>query len=172
MRFSTLAVIAVAGISAHLGAQQVRGVVRDSSLAAPLPGAVVTLLDSAGTSVSRAISDASGSFVLTRTTRAVRLRVVRIGYRPQVVGLPAGPNTVEIAMAKLPPMLAAVRVTDSELCPGANASTNAVELWEQAKAGLLATVVARETKPAKMQALTYKRITTTTDERVTSSPRS
>jgi len=167
MRFSTLAVIAVAGISAHLGAQQVRGVVRDSSLAAPLPGAVVTLLDSAGTSVSRAISDASGSFVLTRTTRAVRLRVVRIGYRPQVVGLPAGPNTVEIAMAKLPPMLAAVRVTDSELCPGANASTNAVELWEQAKAGLLATVVARETKPAKMQALTYKRITTTTDERVT-----
>lgn len=167
MRFSTLAVIAVAGISAHLGAQQVRGVVRDSSLAAPLSGAVVTLLDSAGTSVSRAISDASGSFVLTRTTRAVRLRVVRIGYRPQVVGLPAGPNTVEIAMAKLPPMLAAVRVTDSELCPGANASTNAVELWEQAKAGLLATVVARETKPAKMQALTYKRITTTTDERVT-----
>jgi len=166
-RFSTLAVIAVAGISAHLGAQQVRGVVRDSSLAAPLPGAVVTLLDSAGASVSRVISDASGSFVLTKTARAVRLRVVRIGYRPQVIGLPAGPNTVEIAMARLPPMLAAVRVTDSELCPGANASANAVELWEQAKAGLLATVVARETKPAKMQALTYKRITTTTDERVT-----
>src|SRR4029079_13988646 len=73
----------------------------------------------------------------------------------------------DAAMATLPPRLAAVRVTDSELCPGANASTNAVELWEQAKAGLLATVLAREPKTAKMQELPYKRITTTTDERVT-----
>jgi len=166
-RFSTLAIIAVAGISVRLGAQQVRGVVRDSALAVPLPGAVVTLLDSTGTSVSRVISDASGSFVLNGTAGAVRLRTVRIGYRPRDVPLPTGTNTVEIAMSKLPPMLAAVRVTDSELCPGANASASAVELWEQAKAGLLATVVARETGPAKMQALTYKRITTTTDERVT-----
>src|SRR6185503_17349088 len=66
-RFSTLAIIAVAGISVRLGAQQVRGVVRDSALAVPLPGAVVTLLDSTGTSVSRVISDASGSFVLNGT---------------------------------------------------------------------------------------------------------
>jgi len=75
-------------------------------------------------------------------------------------------NTLEIAMAKLPPILATVRVTGSELCSGST-SADALELWEQAKAGLLATVVARETKPASVQALTYKRVTTTTDERVT-----
>jgi hypothetical protein len=75
------------------------------------------------------------------------LRAVRIGYRPRDLALTFAGDTLEIAMAKLPPMLATMRVTDSELCPGANASNAAVDLWEQAKAGLLATVVARENQP-------------------------
>jgi hypothetical protein len=166
LRVSTLALIA--GTASQLGAQQLRGVVRDSVRALPLPGAVVTLLDSAGLPLGRAISAADGHFVVapSRPTRAVRVRVVRIGYRPVEVGPMSKTNTLEIAMAKLPPILATVRVTGSELCSGST-SADALELWEQAKAGLLATVVARETKPATVQALTYKRVTTTTDERVT-----
>ena len=163
-RFSTLVLL---GLASRLGAQQVRGVVRDSARAVPLPGAVVTILDSAGAPVGRGISDADGRFALTVPTRAARLRAVRIGYRPRDLALTSHVDTLEIAMAKLPPMLATVRVTDSELCPGATANTVALELWEQAKAGLLATVVARETKPARMRSLIYKRATTPTDERVT-----
>jgi len=166
-RISTIIVIGLAGIAARLGAQQVRGVVRDSARAAPLPGAVVTILDSAGAPAARAISDADGRFAITTPPRAARVRVVRIGYRPRDLVLRPRMDTLEIAMAKLPSMLAAVRVTDSELCPGASANTSALELWEQAKAGLLATVVARETEPARMRSLTYKRVMTATDERVT-----
>jgi hypothetical protein len=166
-RFSTLIVIGLAGIATRLGAQHVRGVVRDSARVAPLPGAVVTILDSAGAPIGRVISDADGRFAIAMPSRAARVRAVRIGYRPRDLSLTPQLDTLEIAMAKLPSMLAAVRVTDSELCPGANANTSALELWEQAKAGLLATVVARETKPARMSSLTYKRVMTPTDERVT-----
>jgi hypothetical protein len=167
LRFSALWLLGFAGIVPSLGAQQLRGVVRDSALAAPLPGAVVTLLDSAGGPVARTISDAAGRFVVASLGRGVRLRAVRIGYRPRDLTLAPGTDTLEIAMIRLPPILAAVRVTDSELCPRANANGAALDLWEQAKAGLLATVVARETNPAKMRSLTYDRATTSTDERVT-----
>ena len=167
LRVSSLVVIGLAGLTSPLLGQQLRGVVRDSGLAAPLPGAVLTLVDSAGVSLGRVISDGAGRFAIPLQPRAARLRAVRIGYRPRDLALTFAGDTLEIAMAKLPPMLATMRVTDSELCPGANASSAAVDLWEQAKAGLLATVVARETSPARMQSLTYSRATTPTDERVT-----
>jgi hypothetical protein len=166
-RRSILALIAFVGIASPLGAQQLRGVVRDSSRAAPLAGAVITALDSAGAPLGRAISDATGRFTLTLPSGVARLRAVRIGYRPRDANVPVYGDTLEIAMSRLPPMLATVRVTDSELCPGVNTSSGALELWEQAKAGLLATVVARDTRPAKVEALTYHRVTTATDERVT-----
>ena len=161
------ALLALVATAPRLGAQQLRGVVRDSARAAPLPGAVVTILDSTGAAVARVISDAAGRFVVTTPARSARLRAVRIGYRPRDLPLALRGDTLEIAMGRLPPMLATVQVTGSELCPGSAAGNGALELWEQAKAGLLATVVARETKPAEMQALTYKRAMTTTDERVT-----
>jgi len=166
-RRSILTLITLVGVASRLGAQQLHGVVRDSGRAVPLPGAVVTVFDSAGAPVGRAISDAAGRSVLALPRRAARLRTVRIGYRPRETIMPAIGDTLEIVMSRLPPMLATVRVTGSELCPGEKASSGAVEVWEQAKAGLLATVVARDTKPAKVQALTYRRVTTPTDERVT-----
>ena len=166
-RRSILTLIALIGIASRLGAQQLRGVVRDSARTVSLPGAVVTAFDSAGAPIGRAISDAAGRFVLALPRTAARLHTVRIGYRPRDATMPAIGDTLQIVMSRLPPMLATVRVTGSELCPGGNAASGAVELWEQAKAGLLATVVARDTKPAKVQALTYRRVTTPTDERVT-----
>ena len=82
-RRSILALIAFVGIASPLGAQQLRGVVRDSSRAAPLAGAVITALDSAGAPLGRAISDATGRFALTLPSGVARLRAVRIGYRPR-----------------------------------------------------------------------------------------
>ena len=51
-------------------AQQVRGVVRDSTAGIPLAGAVVVILDSARVASGRAIADAAGRFRVRRGDRA------------------------------------------------------------------------------------------------------
>jgi hypothetical protein len=137
-----------------LGAQ-LRGVILDAPTRAGLGGAVVTLLDPAGTTTARALSDAAGGFRVARDPRAAKLRVMRIGYRPYEGSLPAAGSPIEIVMERIPPMLSTVRVTDSELCPGSADRGSAFQLWEQARAGLLATVVARELNPAMATSVVY-----------------
>jgi hypothetical protein len=144
-----------------------RGTVRDSVTSAPLGGAVVTALDSSGATVTRTIVGADGSFSLGDAPRTARLRLVRIGYRPREITVPAGhASVVQVSMLRLPPLLEAVRVSDSELCPGSTDRGAAFELWEQARAGLLATIVARETKPAEATALIFDQTLSPSDERV------
>jgi carboxypeptidase family protein len=162
--------------STRLGAQttqtprassSLRGTVRDSVTGAPLRGAVVTALDSSGATSTRTIADADGKFSLGDAPRAAHLRLVRIGYRPREVAIPSDrAETVQITMSRLPPLLEAVRVSDSELCPGSTDRGAAFELWEQARAGLLATIVARETKPADATALTFDQALSPSDKRV------
>ncbi len=145
-------------------AQQLRGVVRDSAFNAPLPGAVVSVVDSGGGAGSRTISDATGRFAVSLSPRSVRLRVIRIGYRPRDIMIPKGTNpTVDVVMVRLPPVLNAVQVFGDKLCPGSADRGPAFQLWEQARAGLLAAVVAREAKPAMATSLVYKRQLTASD---------
>jgi hypothetical protein len=70
-------------------------------------------------------------------------------------------------MVRLPALLESVRVIDNRLCPGGTAHSAAFALWEQARAGLLAAVVARETKPAVATTLLYERTLAPLDEHVT-----
>jgi hypothetical protein len=147
-------------------AQQLRGIARDSSTSAPLPGVVISAVDSIGATLSRTIADASGRFSLTLPTRAVRVRAIRIGYRPRDLLLPMGGSSLEFAMTRIPPMLDAIRVTDRELCPGSTDRGSAFQLWEQARAGLLASVVAREANPATATSVTFERRTIPGDELV------
>ena len=148
----------------YVVAQQVRGVARDSSTSAPLPGVVIFAVDSTGATLSRTIADAAGRFSLTLPMHAMRLRAIRIGYRPRELPLPAGESSLEFAMTRIPPMLDAIRVTDRELCPGSTDRGSAFQLWEQARAGLLASVVAREASPATATSLTFERRTIPGDE--------
>src|SRR5262249_46313846 len=74
--------------------------------------------------------------------------------------------TLEIVMERIPPMLNTVHVSDNELCPGSADRGVAFQVWDQARAGLLATVVARELKPAQARTLTYESRLTPSDERV------
>ena len=152
-------VLGIAVASRGLAAQQVRGTVRDSASAMSLPGVVISIVDSAGTATARTIADGSGRFTLPRAPRAAALHVIRIGYQPRDVPLPAsaGDVTLEFAMRRLPAILDAVRVTDHELCPGSTDRGSAFQLWEQARAGLLAAVVAREANPAMVMMLVYDR---------------
>src|ERR1043166_1923992 len=155
--------------SEDAGAQQLRGAVRDSASGMPLPGAIVTVLDSAGGSATRGVTDAAGRVSVALGPHAARLWFIRIGYRPRDVALPSPAQRdaeLQIAMDRLPPILTTVRVTGSELCPGSNDRGAAFQLWEQARAGLLATVVARELKPATATTLLYNRGMSPYDERI------
>lgn len=166
MRSRLLASLSLAALSTA-GAQQMRGVVRDATTSAPLAGAVVTVVDSAGATASRTIADGEGRFGLVLGPRAARLHVIRIGYRPRDVELPARRDAVlQLAMVRLPPVLAAVQVTDRELCPGSPDRGPAFQLWEEARDGLLAAVVAREAKPADATTLVFERDLGPVDDRV------
>jgi hypothetical protein len=163
------AILVVACASQNLAAQQVRGIVRDSAAAAPLPGAVVSIVDSAGNAIARTIADGAGRFTLSRGPHAATLHVIRIGYQPRDVAIPGTARdgadvTVEFAMRKLPAILDAVRVTDRELCPGSSDRGGAFQLWQQARAGLLAAVVAREANPSMVMTLIYERATYPNDD--------
>ena len=144
-----------------LDAQQIRGTVRDSAGLVPIAGAVVSVLDSAGLVFARALTDEQGRFRLPSAPALTRVRVVRIGFRPREVRLPiAGPDGdvgVDLAMVAVPHVLEAVEVTGTSICPPRRDRGQALALWEQARDGLLATVVARETKPPKARWLGFRR---------------
>jgi hypothetical protein len=139
-------------------AQVIQGVVRDTAARQPVAGAVVLLLDSAGHSVSRDITDQAGVYRIATTPQVRRIRLLRIGYRPRELSAPATDDDVvqfDIAMAALPTMLEAMQVTSGANCSRRDDRLIALSLLEQARAGLLATVVAREAKPADMIRLRY-----------------
>jgi hypothetical protein len=153
-----LALLGLAAAAHDAAAQRVlRGTVQDSAQATPLAGAVLTIVDSSGATSARTISDANGRFAITIPARAAGLHLIRIGYRPHTFPIGAASASLELVMSRIPPILDAVRVSDRELCPGSADRGPAFQYWEQARAGLLAEVVAREANPANATILTYER---------------
>jgi hypothetical protein len=147
-----------------LSAQQARGVVRDSMGGTPIPGVVVIVLDTSGSTAARTITDAAGRFTVQAALSAPRLRLMRIGYRLRDVTIGTERGDLVLSMEKIPPILERVRVTDNPLCPGSSDRGNAFLLWEQARAGLLATVVAREQNPANAKTIIYEQSMSPGDE--------
>jgi hypothetical protein len=139
------------------GQRVLRGTVLDSAHAVGLPGAVITIVDSSGATGARTISDATGRFAITVPARASTLHLIRIAYRPRDLPIPVTNTALELVMSRIPPILDAVRVSDRELCPGSADRGPAFQYWEQARAGLLAEVVAREANPANATTITYER---------------
>ena len=140
-------------------AQSPRGTVSDSASGQPIPGAVVSLIDSAGTTIARFITNARGEYRFPEFTLGRRLRIVRMGFRPRDVRLPAAASEepVSIRMLAIPMMLDQVSAVANSSCPRRSDRAAAFSLLEQARAGLLNAVVARETYPAQMTLLNYTR---------------
>jgi hypothetical protein len=137
------------------GAQQVHGTVRDVTDGQPVAGAVLLLLDSNGVSRARNITDARGTYRIAASGWMKRMRVVRIGFRPSEVALPAlslatDAAEVDVSMTPLPTMLEPVHVSSGAKCSSRRDRIVALSLLEQARAGLLATIVAQEARPAEM----------------------
>jgi hypothetical protein len=176
MRTSLTSVITTVALSLaalasgrRLEAQDLRGTVRDSASGVPIPGAVVTLLDSVGDLGGRTISDERGQFrarLLGNGARSVR--VVRLGFRPRTARLPDARDGVvrmDIAMVSIPMSMQTVQVSAGPACPRRADRTLALAVLEQARAGLLATVIARSDKPARMTRLRAMRFTDGVSER-------
>jgi hypothetical protein len=150
------------------GSQQVRGSVTDSAARTPVVGAVVETLDSAGAALSRGLTNELGAYAIGRSAGARRLRVVRMGYRPRDVELPAAAGAeqrVDLAMLAIPTFLEPVIATAPANCPGNADGQRAFSLLEQARAGLLATIVSREMSPPAIKILRYERVSDGDDRR-------
>jgi hypothetical protein len=142
-----------------IAAQRVIGVVRDSASGEVIAGAVVTLRDSAGAALSQMITGGTGRFAAPIVGRARRLTLVRIGFRPVSIPLaiayPHADTSIALAMSALPTMLAAVQVVDQPGCKRRDDRAAAFALWEQARAALLATIVARKSSPPELTFIHY-----------------
>jgi hypothetical protein len=141
-------------------AQELRGIVRDSTNRQAIPGVVLMLLDASGTVLGRNITNERGEFRLALSTGIQRVRFIRIGFRPREAAVPSAENGIaklDVTMRALPTMLEAIRVSANAKCPRRDDSEVALALLEQARAGLLATIVARDANPAAIVRLAFDR---------------
>src|SRR5688500_11373017 len=149
--------IAWLAAASHVRAQPVIGSVRDAASGMPIPGAVVTLLDSTGVGVARTLSNERGRFRVVLLRNAIpQVRVVRLGFRPVTVRMPEprdGTIRLDVVMSTIPMALPAVEVMANRQCPVRRDNAQALAVLEQARAGLLATIVARSEVPATMKRL-------------------
>ncbi len=152
----TVATLAALCLAHPLRAQELRGTVRDSATRDPIAGAVVILRDSAGRSVTQVLTSDRGHFRAVAPPEARRLRVVRIGYRPHDAPLGAA-LPLDIALTAIPVLLDPVRVAAAVNCPRHDDTDAAMALLAQARAGLLAVMVARRTNPPAVVRLAYQR---------------
>jgi hypothetical protein len=138
------------------GAQNIRGIVRENASNQPVPGAIVIVLDSGRILLTRTLTNARGEYELQRAPQARILRTMRLGFRPVEVPIPASAaETVrlDVNIVAVPVTLEMVRTVAAAACPKRNDSQAALSLLEQARSGLLATVVARSSAPAVLTRL-------------------
>jgi Carboxypeptidase regulatory-like domain len=147
-------------IATAADAQRIGGVVRDSISREPVAGAVVLLFDSAGRELERNITGHDGRYRLDALPAGRALRVLRIGFRPRTLTFPTGmarDTALDVVLAHLPTLLEAISVRDQPQCGRRSDRAVALALWEQARAALLATVVAREARPPTITGISYDR---------------
>jgi hypothetical protein len=160
MSTRALATLALLLSTRLLAAQELRGTVVDSASRAPVAGAVILLLDAGGRQIARNITNEHGAYRIALHPSMVRVRFLRIGFRPRELSIPPlieGMAQLDVRLATLPQFLQPVVVVDQPNCPRQAGRDLAFALWEQARAGLLATVVSRESSPAAMSRIVYRR---------------
>ncbi|MES2177937.1 MAG: carboxypeptidase regulatory-like domain-containing protein [Gemmatimonadota bacterium] len=154
--------LTILGLSHTGGAQtafSLRGTVRDSASGQPLPGVVVALRDVAAGS-GRTISNDRGLYTLAVPSGAKAIQVLRIGFRARTLDLPPAASAAgfDITMTRLPTILEPVRSLSANRCKVRPDAAASFALLDQARAALLATVVARDANPATVTRLAFERV--------------
>ncbi|MDB4914632.1 MAG: hypothetical protein JWM95_2276 [Gemmatimonadetes bacterium] len=149
--------------AAHaLHAQVVRGVVitPDSAL---VPGVIVTLVDSKGTPVARALADDGGAYSMRAPAAgSYRIEARRLAFRPTLdvpISLSEGKVLLHtLVLTGAPVQLTAVRTTAEPRCENGGDSTSAaLAVWEAARTALRASQLTRLTRAYTMDVTTYVR---------------
>ena len=159
-RLTFALVLSAISLARAVGAQALRGTVRDSTTGLPIPGAVVMLLDSGGVPLGRTITNERGEYRFPLAAGTDRVRLVRIGFRFRdlpLARLTEGLTQLDVDMTPVPALLDPVLVQAGARCPPRPDRGAAFALLEQARAGLLSTVVAREANPARIVRLAFYR---------------
>lgn len=143
-----------------VSAQTVRGATR-STTGRPVSGVVVTLSDSAGTVVRRALTDVEGRFVLAApATGRFTLDTRRIGFRPAHVALAlrAGQDTgLVLDLVPVPVTLDRVVVRAERRCGGRTDAAAGVALWEAIRQALEAQELSAATRRYAMRTVVAQR---------------
>jgi hypothetical protein len=163
----TIAALAIAAVlhAPALGAQVLSGTVRDSASQQPIPNTRVLTLDPAGRSTASVTTDQQGRFRISPwTSRAaaragtVRLRVLRMGFRPREVEVArsAAGAPFDVSIVPFPIVLEEFQVVAAS-CPKRADRAAALGLLQQVRMALFATVLARSQSSATMTRLLYDR---------------
>jgi hypothetical protein len=168
-RASLFGVVLLVGVMAYaptLRAQVVSGTVRDSATQLPLPNTRVLVLDASGRPAAQSTTDPAGRFHVSpwaskgagRSGAALRLRVVRMGFRPREFPLPrvAEASSLDIAIASFPITLEEVQVT-AATCPKRPDRAAALAVLREVRMAVFATVLARSQGSATVKRLLYER---------------
>lgn len=150
---------ALLAFSGSVAAQTVQGTLRSVADSAPVTGALVLLLDSAGVEQSQTVSYGSGGYALSAPGAGTyRLRVLRIGALPYVSpAFDLGPRQVlsyPVMLPRSPVVLTELVVTahpDCRLYPDSQATTAVV--WDEARKALAITVETMRHGPYRFSTL-------------------
>ena len=145
-----------------LSAQVVRGRVTLPGDAGGVPGAIVTLVDSSGAVVARALSRADGGYRLDAPSPgAYRVRVLRIGYRPTVspvIALATGVVSEQSLVLDATTIVLPVERTFAERRCAVHPETGtaAASAWEEARKALEVVALTRM-EPKEMEVYLFQR---------------
>jgi hypothetical protein len=133
--------------------------VRDSTSAQPIPGAVVWVGDSAGGFLARSVGGPDGRFDVPRLAGTATLHVLRIGFHPAVIRIrDISPDSVlDVRLGSFVLALDAVASSRRRVCPGDKGTSDALDLWDQARAALMASVVARDANTPELSLRSFTR---------------
>ena len=161
---AALACAALATVAPRLPAQIVRGTVVEDATRAPVPGAVVVLLDAGGSVVARAFTDEGGRFaVAAGGAGRFAVRSQRIGFRSTTTApfdLAAGElRELRVIASASVVRLADVRVREEKRCDVRPAEGRAAHaLWEEVRKALDAADLASEQRMMSVSIEQYSRV--------------
>lgn len=157
MRRSLALLLYVGAAAAPAAAQTVSGRVTDRTSGFPVAGVVVSALDSSGTLLTRAVTDSASGYHIAVLPGMVRLSFRRIGYSPAEAALKDSVNgRIEVVMSRLPTKLPPVKaVVTAQCAEGAN-GPDVLALWDQARSGMLTSLVAHDSKAEYTSVLLYQ----------------
>src|SRR5689334_726056 len=159
-RIALASAFACAGRAA--AAQSIRGVVADSQSGRPIAGAVVLLMNAGGFVVNRTVTSELGAYTIRRDSLAVKGQVLRLGFRPRIISAAElasadASGELSIRIVAIPQLLEPMTSRAGASCPKRRDRAAAFGFWEQAKAGLMASVYARDSSPGFFSTLIYEK---------------